>query len=187
MTTTPGRRRHHSLHTFHYGGLWRRSLCARCHGLSLGKGSGLLNSWRRVLLGSCCTGFFSFQGQISGFPAQYKFGGQPSKTTKLNVLLGDRLHYKLDRTTITVGAPSMLVISTSPASAGASSSTWATTGSTVPVVAEGSGLLSSVDAGGSQVLVACCCDTYTTSSTVGAGLRLLSVAPPTVSQSSSSP
>jgi hypothetical protein len=30
--------------------------------------------------------------------------------------------YKLDRTTITVGAPSMLVISTSPASAGASSS-----------------------------------------------------------------
>jgi hypothetical protein len=28
--------------------------------------------------------------------------------------------YKLDRTTVTVGAPSMLVISTSPASAGAS-------------------------------------------------------------------
>jgi hypothetical protein len=46
--------------------------------------------------------------------------------------------YKLDRTIVTVGAPSMLVISTSLASAGASSSTWATTGSTVPVVAEGS-------------------------------------------------
>jgi hypothetical protein len=30
--------------------------------------------------------------------------------------------YKLDRTTVTVGAPSMLVMSMSPASAGASSS-----------------------------------------------------------------
>jgi hypothetical protein len=30
--------------------------------------------------------------------------------------------YKLDRTTVTVGAPSMLAMSTSPASAGASSS-----------------------------------------------------------------
>jgi hypothetical protein len=52
--------------------------------------------------------------------------------------------HKLDRTTVTVGAPSMLAISTIPASVGASS--WATTGSIAPVVAEGSGLLSSVDA-----------------------------------------
>jgi hypothetical protein len=76
--------------------------------------------------------------------------------------------YKLDRKTVMVGARSILAISTSPIFAGASSSTGATTGSTAPVVAEGSGLPSSVDVG-------------TTSSAVGAGLRLLSVAPPTVS------
>jgi hypothetical protein len=61
----------------------------------------------------------------------------------------------------------MLAISTSPASAGASSSTWVTTGSTVPVVMEGSGLLSSVDACGTLEPVACCAASGTTSSTVG--------------------
>jgi hypothetical protein len=95
--------------------------------------------------------------------------------------------HKLDRTTVTVGAPSMLAISTSPASTGASSSTWATTGSMAPVVAEGSSLISCVDARSSPAPVACCADSGTTSSMVGAGLRLLSVAPPTVSQLSSSP
>jgi hypothetical protein len=95
--------------------------------------------------------------------------------------------YKMDRTTVTVGAPSMLAISTSPASAGASSSTWATTGSMVPVVAEGSGLPSSANAGGSTAPVACCANSGMTSSTVGARLKLLSVAPPTVSQLSPSP
>jgi hypothetical protein len=81
----------------------------------------------------------------------------------------------------------MLAMSTSPASAGASSSTWVTTGSSAPVVTEGSGLHSSDDAHGSSASVACCVGFGTTSSTVGAGLRLLSVAPPMVSQSSSSP
>jgi hypothetical protein len=95
--------------------------------------------------------------------------------------------YKLDRTTVTVGAPSMLAISTSPASAGTSSSTGATCGSTVPVVAEDSGLRSSVGASGSPVPVVYCAYSGTTSSRVGAGLWLLPVAPPTVSQSSSSP
>jgi hypothetical protein len=95
--------------------------------------------------------------------------------------------HKLDRTTVTVGAPSMLAMSTSPASAGTSSSTWATTRSSVPVVVEGSGLLSSGDARGSPASVACCAGFGTTSSKAGAGLRLLSVAPPTVSHSPSSP
>jgi hypothetical protein len=90
--------------------------------------------------------------------------------------------HKLDQTTVMVGAPSMLAISTSPASAGVSPSTWATTGSTAPVVAEGSGLLSSVDARGSPATVACRAISSTTSSMVGAGLRLLSDAPPTVYQ-----
>jgi hypothetical protein len=95
--------------------------------------------------------------------------------------------HKLDRTTVTVGAPSILAISTGPTSARASSSAWATTGSTVPVVAEGSGLLSSVGACGSAAIVACCAVSGMVSSTMGAGLRFLSVAPPAVSQLSSSP
>jgi hypothetical protein len=64
--------------------------------------------------------------------------------------------YKMDRTTVTVGAPSMMAISTSPASAGASSSAWAATGSLAPAVALGSDLLSSAGTCGSGVLVACC-------------------------------
>jgi hypothetical protein len=81
----------------------------------------------------------------------------------------------------------MLVMSASPVSVGASSLTWVTTGSMAPVVAEGSGLPSSVDVSGSLVLVACCADSVMISSTVGAGLRLLSVTPPTVSHSPSPP
>jgi hypothetical protein len=95
--------------------------------------------------------------------------------------------YKLDRTTVTVGAPSKLGISTSPASAGACPSARVVAGPPVPVVAEGSGLLSSADACSSAVTGVCCAICGTVSSTVGAGLRLLSIAPPTVSQSSSSP
>jgi hypothetical protein len=91
-TTTRGSRHRRSLRTFHYGGLRRHSLCARCHDLDLGKGSGLLNGWRQIFLSSYCAGFFSFSGQIVVFPAQYKFGGQPSKITKLYVLLGDGFH-----------------------------------------------------------------------------------------------
>jgi hypothetical protein len=100
---------------------------------------------------------------------------------------GMNFTYKLDRTTVTVGAPSILAISTNPAPAGASSSTSAATGPPALVVAEGSGLLSSVDAGGSPAPVAWCADSGTISSTVGAGLRLLSVTPPIVSQLSSAP
>jgi hypothetical protein len=95
--------------------------------------------------------------------------------------------YKLVRTTVTVGAPSILAMSTSPTSAGASSSVRATACSPVPVVAEGSGLLSSADARDSAVTDVCCAISDTVSSTMGAGLRLLSVAPPTVSQLPSSP
>jgi hypothetical protein len=94
--------------------------------------------------------------------------------------------HKLDRTTVTFRAPSMLAISTIPASTGASGSTWATTSSTAPVVAEGSGLPSSDVTRGSSVTAACYAASGTVASVVGAGLRLLSVAPPTVSQASSS-
>jgi hypothetical protein len=95
--------------------------------------------------------------------------------------------YKLDRTTVTVGAPSMLAMSTSPASVGASTSAGAGTGSSAPVVVLGSGLLSMAGACGSTTLIDRCVICDTSSSTVGAGLRLLSTGLPTVSQSSPSP
>jgi hypothetical protein len=77
----------------------------------------------------------------------------------------------------------MLAISSSPASAGASSSAWAATGSPDPVVALGFGLLSSAGTRGSATLVVCCVIRDTSSSTVGTRLRLLSVGSPNMSQS----
>jgi hypothetical protein len=88
---------------------------------------------------------------------------------------GKSITYKLDRRTVTVGAPSMLAMSTSPASAGASSSASVVAGSSAPGAATGSVLLSATDACGS------------TSVTAGDGLRLLSAGSPTVSQSPLSP
>jgi hypothetical protein len=75
--------------------------------------------------------------------------------------------YKLDRTTVTVGAPSKLSISTSPASVGASPSARVATGPPVPVVVGGSGLLSSTKAYGSVVIGVCCAICGIVSSTVG--------------------
>jgi hypothetical protein len=68
--------------------------------------------------------------------------------------------YKLDRTTVTVGAPSMLAMSTSPASACACSSALVAAGSSAAGVAAGSVLPSATGACG------------LTSVTAGAGLRL---------------
>jgi hypothetical protein len=85
--------------------------------------------------------------------------------------------YKLDRTTVTVGAPRMLAMSTSPPSAGASSYVSAAAASSV-VVAVGTTL--SCAAGGWRSICA------KSSSTVGAGLQF-PVASPTVSHSPSSP
>jgi hypothetical protein len=61
---------------------------------------------------------------------------------------GKVFSYKLDRTIVTVRAQSMLAMSMSQASAGASSSTWAASGSLDLVVALGSGLLSSAGVDG---------------------------------------
>jgi hypothetical protein len=86
--------------------------------------------------------------------------------------------YKLDRTTVTVGALRILAISTSPASAGASSCASVAAASSV-AAAVGSVLPSAT--GGWRVICA------KSSSTVGAGLRLPPTGSPTVSQSPSSP
>jgi hypothetical protein len=99
-----------------------------------------------VFFTSCCTVFVTIPGQIGGFPAQHNSDDHPRKIIDLHNYSRDWLHYKLDRTTVMVGAPSMQAISTIPASAGASSSTWAPSGCSAPVVEEGSGLLSSADA-----------------------------------------
>jgi hypothetical protein len=76
--------------------------------------------------------------------------------------------YKLDRTTVTVGAPSMLAMSTSPASAGASSSASVAAGSSAAAVAAGSVLPSATGTCGTASVMA------------GAGLRLLLAGSPTV-------
>jgi hypothetical protein len=88
---------------------------------------------------------------------------------------GKMFTYKLDRTTVTVGAPSMLVMSTSPASAGASSPASVAAGSSAAGAATGSVLLSATSAYGLTSVMA------------GAGMRLLSAGFPTVSQSPLSP
>jgi hypothetical protein len=92
--------------------------------------------------------------------------------------------YKLDRTTVTVGAPSMLAMSTSPASAGASSSASVAAGSSAAGAAAGS---SAAGAAAGSVLLSATGACGSTSFTTGAGLRLLSAGSPTVSQSPSSP
>jgi hypothetical protein len=86
--------------------------------------------------------------------------------------------YRLDRTTVTVGAPRMLAMLTSPASAGASS--WASVAADSSATAAAGSLLPS-STGGWRVSCA------TSSSTVGAGLRLPPADSPTVSQSPSPP
>jgi hypothetical protein len=87
--------------------------------------------------------------------------------------------YRLDRTTVTVGAPRMLAMSTSPASAGASSS-WASVAVGSFATATDGSVLPSATGGW-------CVSCATSSSTVGAGLRLAPAGSPTVSQSPSSP
>jgi hypothetical protein len=92
LATTRGRLQYCSLLTFYYAGFRQRSLHDQRHSLGLGEGSGLLGSRRGNFLSRRRTGFISFPGQVSRFPAQYKIGDQQSKTTKLQVLLGKGLH-----------------------------------------------------------------------------------------------
>jgi hypothetical protein len=91
---------------------------------------------------------------------------------------GKTFTYKLDRTNVMVGAPRILAMSTSPASAGASS--WASVAAGFSATAATGSLLLSAT-GGWRVSCA------TSSSMVGAGLRLPPAGSPTVSQSPLSP
>jgi hypothetical protein len=132
-------------------------------------------------------GSSSSQDKSVDFLHSTRLAVNQARSPSYKYYLGKVFTYKLDQTIVTVGAPSMLAMSTSSASAGTSSSAWAATGSPGPVIVLGSGLLSSAGTYGSTTLVVCCVICDTSSSKVGAGLRLLSVSSPTVSQSSPSP
>jgi hypothetical protein len=95
MTSTLGRQHHRSLLTFYYSGFRQHSLCARRHGLGLREGSRLLDSKRWVFFSCCRAGFITFPRQISRLPTQYNIGGQPSKITKLQVLLRKGFHLQV--------------------------------------------------------------------------------------------
>jgi hypothetical protein len=92
LTTTRRRLHRRSPLTFYYTGFRQCSLCDRHHSLNLREGTGLLDIERWILFSCRRAGFISFPGQISQLPAQYKIGGQPSKITKLQVLLGKGFH-----------------------------------------------------------------------------------------------
>jgi hypothetical protein len=92
LATTRGRLHCCSVLTFYYAGFRQRSLHDGHRDLGLREGSGLLSSTRINFFSCRRAGFISFPRQVSRFPAQYIIGGQPSKTTKLHVLLGKGLH-----------------------------------------------------------------------------------------------
>jgi hypothetical protein len=58
----------------------------------LRKRCGFLNSRRPAFFTTCCTGFFTFPGQIGGFPTQHNSDDRPSKIIDLHELLGDWLY-----------------------------------------------------------------------------------------------
>jgi hypothetical protein len=126
MATTTTLRRHlnHSrVLTFNYAGFGKRSLSGRRLGLRLGGGSGLLSGWRGFFFRHHRNKFIPLPGQVRRFPAEYTSRLSIKYDYHIKYYSGRFNTYRLDRTTVTVGAPRMLVISTSPALAGASSYT----------------------------------------------------------------
>jgi hypothetical protein len=83
--------------------------------------SGLLSGRRDFFLRHCCSGFIPLPGQIRRFPEEYTSRLSINYDYQIKYYSGRINTYRLDRTTITVGAPWILAMSTSPASASASS------------------------------------------------------------------
>jgi hypothetical protein len=126
MATTTTLRRHfnHSrVLTFNNVGLRQRSLSSQRFGLRLRGGSRLLSERCGFFFRHRCGGFIPLPGQIRQFPAKYTSRLSIKYDYHIKYYSGRCNTYMLDRTTVTVGAPRMLAISTSPASAGASSCT----------------------------------------------------------------
>jgi hypothetical protein len=107
--------------TFYYAGFRQRSLSSRRFGLPLRGGSGLLSGRRGFFFRHRCRGFIPLPGEIRQFPAEYTSRLSIKYDYHIKYYSGRFNTYKLDRTTVTVGAPRMLAMSTSPTSAGASS------------------------------------------------------------------
>jgi hypothetical protein len=107
--------------TFDYAGFRKRSLSSRRFGLRLRGGSGLLGGRRGFFFRHRCRGFIPLPGQIRRLSAEYTSRLSVKHDYHIKYYSGRFNTYKLDQTTVTVGAPRMLAMSTSPASAGASS------------------------------------------------------------------
>jgi hypothetical protein len=132
--------RHSSLSrvlTFNDAGLEQRSLSGRRFGLRLRGGSGLLSGWRGFSFRHHCSRFIPLPGQVRRFPAEYTSRLSIKYDYHIKYYSGRINTYKLDRTTAAVGAPRILAMSTSPASAGACSCASVAAASSV-VVATGS-------------------------------------------------
>jgi hypothetical protein len=124
MATATTLRGHFDLNrvlTFNHAGLGQRSLSGRRLGLRLRGGSGLLSGRRGFFFRHRCSGFIPFPGQVRRFPAEYTSRLSIKYDYHIKYYSGRINTYKLDRTTVTVGAPRMLAMLTSPSSAGASS------------------------------------------------------------------
>jgi hypothetical protein len=106
--------------TFNYAGFGQRSLNGRRFGLRLRGGSGLLSGRRGFFFRHRCGGFIPLPGKIRRFLAEYTSRLSVKYDYHIKYYSGRFNTYMLDRTTVTVGVPRMLAMSTSPASAGAS-------------------------------------------------------------------
>jgi hypothetical protein len=107
--------------TFDHAGFRKCSLSNRRFRLRLRGGSGLLGGRRGFFFRHRCRGFIPLPGQIRRLPAKYTSRLSVKQDYHIKYYSGRFTSYRLDRTTVTVGAPRMLAMSTSPASAGASS------------------------------------------------------------------
>jgi hypothetical protein len=138
LTTTTTLRGYYSLSrvlTFDYTDFRQRSLSSRRFGLRLRGGSGLLGGRRGFFLRHRCRGFIPLSRQIRRLPAEYTSRLSVKHDYHIKYYSGRFNTYKLDRTTVTVGAPRMLAMTTSPASAGASSCTSAAAASSAATAA----------------------------------------------------
>jgi hypothetical protein len=107
--------------TFNNTGHGQRSLGDRRFGLRLRGRSGLPSGRCGFFFCHRCGGFILLPGEIRRFPVEYTSRLSIKYDYHIKYYLGRPNTYKLDRTTVTVGASRMLAMSTSLASAGAPS------------------------------------------------------------------
>jgi hypothetical protein len=136
-TTLPGYSNLSRVLTFNDADLGQRSLSGRRLGFCLRGGSGLLSRWRGLFLRHLYSGFIPLPGQVRRSPAEYTSQLSINYDYHIKYYSGRIDTYKLDQTTVTVGALRILAMSTNPASAGASSCASAAAASSV-VAAAGS-------------------------------------------------